>query len=262
MHKGKPAAMAAGNMHRIDFITRKKQVAAALIFVPLFVLSGCSGKKTVYQAGLVTEQAASELSGEGSAADASDGTQMDGREVTDSVSGKDTTAQTAVGTDTAVQTAGTEGSGYLYVCGAVAVPGVYPVYPGMRVYEAIALAGGFSEEADEQWLNQAETVQDGQRLYVYSREETQQMKSEGITADQTSASQAVSGSPNDTNGKININTADRETLMTLPGIGEAKADAMISYRQEHGSFSSIEEIQNISGIKNAVFSKIKDRITV
>jgi competence protein ComEA len=50
--------------------------------------------------------------------------------------------------------------------------------------------------------------------------------------------------------------------MTLPGIGEAKADAMISYRQEHGSFSSIEEIQNISGIKNAVFSKIKDRITV
>ena len=61
---------------------------------------------------------------------------------------------------------------------------------------------------------------------------------------------------------VNLNTATREELMTLPGIGEAKADAVIAYREENGGFSSPEEIMNISGIKEAVFSQIKDRITV
>jgi competence protein ComEA len=164
-----------------------------------------------------------------------------------------------------VQGIQTEASGYIYVCGAVRQPGVYPISSGMRVYEAIALAGGFSEEADEQWLNQAEMVQDSQRLYVYTKEETQQLEEAGVTIDSAdTASAAVQTQPtsDNTNGKININTADKETLMTLPGIGESRADAVIQYRQEHGAFFSIEEIQNISGIKNAVFSKLKDLITV
>jgi competence protein ComEA len=63
-------------------------------------------------------------------------------------------------------------------------------------------------------------------------------------------------------GKVNINTATKEQLVTLPGIGESKADSIIAYRTEHGSFSSIEEIMEIPGIKEAVFSKIKELITV
>ena len=63
-------------------------------------------------------------------------------------------------------------------------------------------------------------------------------------------------------GKVNINQASKEELMTLPGIGEVKADAIIQYRTEQGKFASIEEIKNISGIKDGVFEKMKDKITV
>ena len=63
-------------------------------------------------------------------------------------------------------------------------------------------------------------------------------------------------------GKININTADKEQLMTLPGIGESKAAAIISYREKHGSFRSVEELMEISGIKEGVFQKVRDMITI
>ena len=66
----------------------------------------------------------------------------------------------------------------------------------------------------------------------------------------------------ETDGKVNINQASKEELMTLPGIGEVKADAIIQYRTEQGKFASIEEIKNISGIKDGVFEKMKDKITV
>lgn len=143
---------------------------------------------------------------------------------------------------------------YVYVCGAVRCPGVYPVTEDMRVFEAVELAGGFAEEADVSWVNQAEPVQDGQRLYIYTKEETSQMD----PAVQPEA--AAQGGQTD--GRVNINQATKEMLMTLPGIGEAKADAVIQYREEHGAFQSIEEIQNVPGIKSAVFLKIQDAITV
>lgn len=151
--------------------------------------------------------------------------------------------------------------GYVYVCGAVKAPGVYGVFEGMRVFEAVEAAGGFTEAADTMWLNQAEQVSDGQRLYVYTQEETMQLQSaqessEPVFFQETQRDTEASGT------KVNLNTAGREALMTLPGIGEVKADLIISYREENGAFSSIEEIQNIPGIKNAVFLKIKDQITV
>lgn len=252
----------------------KKWVAAALAVAPLLVVSGCRNAGTVYMAGL--EPLTEELE--------------EADSVNDTISGAEASAGSTAGRtgeteppsagSTAGQVSETESppAGYVYVCGAVCVPGVYPVTAGMRVFEVIALAGGFASGADEQWLNQAEQVYDGQRLYVYTAEETEQMRSEGLlpgsspglsggsvsadgfasdsqTSDRTAADEAVSQ-------KININTADKETLMTLPGIGESRADAVIAYRQEHGGFSSIEEIQNISGIKTAVFSRLKDRITV
>lgn len=192
-------------------------LAAALLGVALF-MTGCDREAMVYSSGLTEETLASEqVNSESSAAVAE------------------------------------QPEGYVYVCGAVKEPDVYPIVPDMRVFEAIELAGGFTEEADTQWLNQAETLQDGQKLYVYTMEETRQMQSEAAV-EQRAQGQS--------DGLVNINTADRELLMTLPGIGQAKADAVIRYRSERGAFTSIEEIQNVPGIKNAVFMKIKDRITV
>ncbi|MCC8046549.1 MAG: helix-hairpin-helix domain-containing protein [Clostridiales bacterium] len=190
--------------------------------------------------------------------------------------------------------------GYVYVCGAVREPGVYPIRTDMRVCDAVGLAGGFSEEADEEWLNQAATLYDGQKLYIYTTEETDLMKASGMTPEGMSgnSSGAVAAGTSGTaengggtdnsvtdtsagglgessslaagtadvqaasDGKVNINTATRDELMTLPGIGESKADAIVAYRDAHGVFASIEEIQNISGIKSGVFSQIKDLITV
>lgn len=146
---------------------------------------------------------------------------------------------------------------YVYVCGAVQTPGVYELQDGMRVYEAVAAAGGFREDADTEWLNQAASVQDGQKLYVYTREETQ-----ALAADASQIADGDRGFQDAENGKVDLNTASKELLMTLPGIGEARAEAILAYRSEHGRFTSIEEIQNISGIKAALFEKIREKIMV
>ncbi len=169
-----------------------------------------------------------------------------------------------------IYTAGTESSaeqiqtsqedpvaGYIYICGAVNQPGVYPIEENMRICDAVRLAGGFAPGADEEWLNQAEPIRDGEKVVVYTSEETAVMK-EACPAAGPEEGASAAGS----DGKINLNTATREELMSLTGIGEAKADAILKYRSENGSFSSIEEIQNISGIKSGVFEKIRDRITV
>lgn len=219
-----------------------------MVLVPLFVLFGCSRNTPVYVAGVDEEPMTTENSG--------------GDLKGDSKGNSDEDSAKDGGTE---ETAFQEITGYVYVCGAVASPGVYPIDPGMRVFEAIALAGGFTPEAAEEWLNQAQPVQDGQRLYVCSKEEAARMEQEGIAAGQAGEDTSPASFPDTAGnggGKININTADQAALMTLPGIGEAKAEAVVRYRTEHGNFTSIEEIQNISGIKTAVFSKIKDLITV
>ena len=113
------------------------------------------------------------------------------------------------------------------------------------------LAGGFTEEAAQDSLNLAAYVKDGDKITVYSKEEAE--KSFVGNMEQ----------PDMTDGEyVNINTADKKTLMTLPGIGESKADAIISYREKNGMFSSIEDIMNISGIKQGAFDKIKSLITI
>ena len=140
---------------------------------------------------------------------------------------------------------------YVYICGAVANPGVYQVSSGSRVYEVIDQAGGLLEEAGADCINQAEYVTDGQMIKILTREEMAQDLSNEAAAD-TSIE----------DGKVNINTADSALLMTLPGIGESKAGSIISYREEHGKFSSIEELMNITGIKEGVYTKIKEHITV
>lgn len=134
---------------------------------------------------------------------------------------------------------------YVHVCGAVNSPGVYTLIEGSRVYEAIELAGGFTESAATESINQAEVLKDGQMLRVYTTEEVLLQKESSVD-----------------DGKVNINRADEEELMTLPGIGESKAKSILSYREEHGEFSSVEDLKNITGIKEGVYSKIKDYITI
>ena len=136
---------------------------------------------------------------------------------------------------------------YVHVCGEVASPGVYELDGGSRVYEAIKAAGGLTSEAAGEALNQAEILEDGQQIKVLSVKEL-------LEANQSTGRNA--------DGKININKASKEELMTLSGIGESKADAIIGYRNEKGNFRSIEEIMEIEGIKEGVFKKIEDQITV
>lgn len=141
---------------------------------------------------------------------------------------------------------------YVHVCGAVKSPGVYRLEEGSRSYDAVEAAGGFEEGAAEDVLNLAQPLTDGQRLYVPNREETAGMELWESPA-MTKAAE---------NGRVNINTASGEELMTLSGIGEARAEAILAYRREAGPFLVIEDIMKVPGIKEAAFQKIKDDITV
>lgn len=143
---------------------------------------------------------------------------------------------------------------YVFVCGAVNNPGVYDAEDGARVFELIAMAGGFTESAVTDYLNMAEKVRDGEKLYVPTVDEIKAGSENTVNAHSP-------GFFNETSDTyININLATMDQLMTLPGIGEAKAKAIIQYRETNGRFSDISEIKNIPGIKEAVFEKIKDLI--
>ena len=151
-----------------------------------------------------------------------------------------------------------EASVYVDVCGAVINPGVYELEPGSRVFQAIEKAGGYTQGAAEDYVNRAQSVSDGQQIYIPTEEEVQEHTLEYRQISSVNAGEEMT----DAQGKVNLNTADAQTLMTLNGIGEAKASAIIAYREDHGRFSSIEEIQNVSGIKEGTYSKIKDYIVV
>ena len=112
-------------------------------------------------------------------------------------------------------------------------------------------AGGFTEDAALNVLNLAQKVSDGMKLVILSEEEAEALSEESL-----------SGTEVESDGRININTASKEQLMTLTGIGESRADDIIRFREESGGFKKIEDIMKVPGIKNAGFQKIKDRITV
>lgn len=155
---------------------------------------------------------------------------------------------------------------YVHLCGAVEKPGVYQVSQDARISEIIKMAGGFNPDAAGDFINQAKKVLDGQRIYIPTVEEVATLsKNELIQGDNS----LESGNNQDTtkNGdtssqRININTASAEQLMNLPGIGQAKADSIINYRTENGRFKKIEDIMNISGIKEGLFRKMEAYIIV
>ncbi len=154
---------------------------------------------------------------------------------------------------------------YVFVCGQVANPGVYCLPDGSRICDAVDMAGGCLESADIDVVNQAERLTDGAKVYIPAMGEELDSDMTGISGIGTASegSDLSAGTSSAANaGKLNLNTATREELLTLPGIGETKADAILEYRDSHGSFTSIEEIMNIAGIKEGVFSNIEEYITV
>ena len=130
-----------------------------------------------------------------------------------------------------------------------------------RLYEAIQMAGGFTDEAAGEALNQAEKIEDGSRIYVPTKEEAKAgTENNGTFVQNADNEKTDAGSTAD--GKVDINTAGKDELMTLSGIGEAKADAIIRYRDEHGKFQKIEDLMEVEGIKDGVFQKVKDQIKI
>ena len=138
---------------------------------------------------------------------------------------------------------------YVHICGAVINPGVYQVPAGTRVYQALELAGGSSDDAYLSGINLADKLADGQKVYIPAEGEN----AEGILSTDSGGVQSV---------MININTASEAELMTLPGIGQSRAKDIINYRVKNGFFESIDDIMKVSGIKEAAFEKIKDLIKV
>ena len=159
---------------------------------------------------------------------------------------------------------------YVYLCGEVNNPGVYTLLEGARVYEAIELAGGFTGEAAESWLNLAEPVCDSMKLEVPSKTQAKdplwQAKAQAGSAKTSGAAGAGNGAGGTDGGSqkmlVNINTASLEELMTLKGIGASRAEDIVRYRQEAGGFTKIEDIMKVPGIKDTAFQKIKDKITL
>lgn len=175
----------------------------------------------------------------------------------------------------------------VYVCGAVNNCGVYEFSKGARIADAVNAAGGFSDDADREYLNLAMTISDGMKIKVPTIKEVQELNaaedSSMQTGDKTTTNSdafvvtgdgtAVDGtSDNSTEssesiaqsntGLVNINTAGVDELCTLSGIGKSRAEAIISYREQNGSFNCIEDIMKVTGIKDKIFEQIKDSITV
>ena len=159
--------------------------------------------------------------------------------------------------------------------GEVINPNIYTVKEGSRVIDVIRLAGGLTENADTKVLNLSKKVEDEMVIIVYSYDEvlnfTETLEKEKQEQEAClNQSEIINGaciedSPSNggaASGKISINTATIEELMTLSGIGEAKAKAIIKYREEVGSFQSIEELKEVEGIGDSIFDSIKENITI
>ncbi len=152
---------------------------------------------------------------------------------------------------------------YVHICGAVLEEGVYALPAGSRVTDGVEAAGGFREGADVAFHNLAALLADGQKIYVPTLEETKSLSlPERTEGAQSSLPGAVDVYGSGAGPKVNLNTAGLAELMTLNGIGEAKAESILKYREKVGRFQSIEELKKVSGIGDAMFERIRDDIVV
>ena len=144
---------------------------------------------------------------------------------------------------------------YVDISGEVNKPGVYKVTTETRLFEVIDMAGGLTENADPDSLNRAEKVTDGQKIIVLSYDESSEIG-------KSSSSVPDYGLTSDEGDKVNINTADSSELQTIPGIGPAKAQSIIDYREQNGYFTTTEDIMDVTGIGQKTYASIKDYIVV
>ena len=171
---------------------------------------------------------------------------------------------------------------YVDIKGAINNPGVYEVEENKKVIDVVEMAGGFTGQADTTMINLAKKVTDQMVIIIYTKEEVRQatetetvvkiiekecvcpeIKNDACINDESSKSNENSASNKETStGKVNLNTATIDELLTISGIGESKAKSIMDYREENGSFKSIEDILNVSGIGETLYEKIKDSITV
>ena len=222
----------------------------SLLFLSLF--ASCKSRDDGLVAVYEDETVASDLSD-----DVTDGeTEREGESVTESESETETvTLQVddgSIDTDSAVIK-----DIKVYVCGAVQRPDVYEISADSRIVDAVSAAGGFAIDAYPEAMNLAETVSDGSRIYVPTKEEV-----DALAVVYSDTGSGAGDTTSDSTGRVNINTATLEELTTLPGIGDTRARAIIDYREQNGAFGNIEDIMQVTGIKEKSFSKIKDSICV
>ena len=147
------------------------------------------------------------------------------------------------------------GTVFVHISGAVNNPGLYELDEGARLYDAVCMAGGFSDEADSDYANLAEVLTDGTKYVIYTKEETEMLRE-----DSRSDGGTLSHYTDD--GLLDINLATTEEFMLLSGIGRVKAEAIVKHREENGPFASKEDIKNVNGIGDGTYAGIEDYITV
>lgn len=156
----------------------------------------------------------------------------------------------------------------MYICGAVKHPGVYKFTAGSRVNDAVNAASGFKKGAARTAINQARVLEDGEQITIPTLKQVKRKQLSKITdgdnfQDKTTDNENTDSSERESQDTlININTASAGELTSLSGIGQNRADAIIEYRQSNGKFQSIEDIMKIPGIKQGIFNKIKNKISV
>lgn len=261
---------------------------AGLAFVLLMLLCGCTRKEELLLLSEETAEAAEnqavfpEDTGKEAYLEGESGrTLANGSRESEMLSGSD-----SVQADGTAQQSGVI---YVHVCGAVAHPGVYELEAGSRVYEAVGQAGGFAESADQNYVNQAQVLEDGVMLVIPTEEEAADVRRRetaaatgraqdgvsekiGIVQDGTAEGLGIVGGDSRdgqggdssvaSGGRININTASEAQLCEIPGVGATRAAAIAAYRETHGAFEKPEDIMRVNGIKEGMYEKIKDSISV
>lgn len=154
---------------------------------------------------------------------------------------------------------------YVDIKGAIKVPQVVPVTPGMRVHDVVEMAGGVTGEADQSQVNLAQLVTDQMVIYVPKVGEEVSPSTEALVADSKvteSAVSEISGDATSGGDLVNINTADTTMLQTLSGIGEKRAADIINYRETNGLFETVDDLDQVSGIGEKTMEKLRPLITV